>query len=224
MRRRRPTQVLHRQYQRRPKNRPRSDEFGRRDGHRVAMTRTTCTVLLAVLLGAGLAGCDSGPAGSAKPSASAAAGRQQLLALGQEWVQCLRDKGLTRMPDAELSQEGYIQFPAVNGYNWKDDFRKHQSIIDACQSIEDRYPPNAFRPHQQFSADDLRKLAEYAECVRQHGIPEFPDPNASGEFDLSGTSLANGIPGALREQAEEACHQVWDGDVRVTGDKGGAKK
>jgi hypothetical protein len=190
------------------------------------MTKKTATLLLTtVLLGAGIAGCDpGGSSASPNPSASASANRQQLLALAQEWVQCLRDKGLTRMPDAELSQDGYVQFPPQGGYNWKDDLRKHQSIIDACQSIEDRYPPNAFRPKQQFTADDLRKLAAYAECVRAHGLPDFPDPNAAGEFDLSGTSLANGIPGAKQDQADAACHQIWDGDIRITGGTNGGKK
>lgn len=188
------------------------------------MTRTKSTVLLCALLAAGLAGCDSGgSAAPPSPSAAAGANRQQLLALGQEWVQCLRDKGLTRMPDAELSQDGYLQFPAAGGYNWKDDLGDRRTIIEACQPIEDRYPPNAFRPRQQFSADDLRKLAAYAECVRKHGLPDFPDPNAAGEFDLSGTPLANGIPRQLREQAEAACHDIWSGDVRVTGGGKGKK-
>ncbi|WP_250032544.1 hypothetical protein [Paractinoplanes maris] len=188
------------------------------------MTRTKSTVLLCVLFVGGLAGCDAGgPAAPPDPSASAGVNRQQILALGQEWVQCLRDKGLTRMPDAELSPEGYLQFPPVAGYNWKDDLRTRRTVIEACQPIEDRYPPNAFRPRQQFSADDLRKLAAYAECVRKHGLPGFPDPNAAGEFDLTGTPLADGIPGPLREQAEAACHDIWSGDVRVTGGSGGKK-
>jgi len=188
------------------------------------MTKKKSAVILTVLVAAALAGCKGG---SASPTASASASRQQLLALGQQWVQCLRGHGLTRMPDAQLSQDGYLQFPPVSGYNWKEDLGKHRSIIDACQSIEDTYPPNAFRPRQQFTADDLHKLAEYAKCVRAHGIPAFPDPNAAGEFDLSGTSLANGIPGALRDQADQACHTIWSGDVRITGDsgaKGGGKK
>ncbi|BCJ39508.1 hypothetical protein GCM10010168_62440 [Actinoplanes ianthinogenes] len=176
-------------------------------------------MLIIAVLAAGLAGCDHGTP-SAAPSASS--NRQQLLALGQQWVQCLRDKGLTRMPDAELSQDGYLQFPAGD-YNWKDDLRKHQAIINACQSIEDSYPPNAFRPKEQFSADDLRKLAAYADCVRKHGIPDFPDPNAAGEFDVTGTSLANGIPGSLRDKADQACHTVWDGSVKITGGSGGKK-
>ncbi|WP_436531623.1 hypothetical protein [Actinoplanes sp. HUAS TT8] len=174
--------------------------------------------LLAVLL---VAGCHSGGSPTATPSPSA--NRQQLLALGQQWVQCLRDKGLTRMPDAGLSQDGYLEFAGDSGFNWKDELRKHQDIIAACQSIEDSYPPGAFRPKNQFSADDLRKLAEYAKCVREHGIPDFPDPNALGEFDLSGTSLAGGIPAKRHDQADAACHTVWSGEVRISGGGGGKK-
>jgi hypothetical protein len=185
------------------------------------MTKKTTVVMLAsVLMIGAAAGCRSASPAAPGPSASAPADRNQLLALGQEWVQCLRAKGLTRMPDAELTQDGYLQFPAQADYNWKDDLRKHRSIIDACQPIEDRYPPNAFRPRDQINADDLRKLAAFAECVRQHGLPDFPDPNAAGEFDVSGTSLAQGMPGPVREQAEAACSQIWNGDIRITGGSG----
>jgi hypothetical protein len=181
-------------------------------------------MLITALVAAGLAGCDAGgDTASSSPSATASADRQQLLALGQEWVRCLRGQGLTRMPDAELSQDGYLQFPAV-GYDWKRDLSKHPTMIDACRSIEDRYPPTAFRPKEQFTADDLRKLAEYAACVRQNGIPAFPDPNSKGEFDLAGTSLAHGIPGPLRDKADAACHHIWSGTVKVTGSDGGGKK
>jgi hypothetical protein len=175
-----------------------------------------------VLLAAGLAGCTAGGS-PATPDPSASADRRQLLALGQEWVQCLRGHGLTRMPDAQLSQDGYLQFAAQQDYEWKQDLGKHRSIIEACKSIEDRYPPNAFRPKQQFTADDLRKLAEYANCVRAHGIPDFPDPNQAGEFDLSGTPLAAGIPARLRDRADGACKSIWSGEIRISDSSGGKK-
>jgi hypothetical protein len=190
------------------------------------MTKTGSTVLLTtlligiVLLAAGLAGCSGAPS-AATPAASASAGRQALLALGQQWVRCLRSHGLTRMPDAQLTQDGYLEFPPAGGYNWKDDLRTHKSIIDACQSIEDSYPPNAFRPKDQVSADDLRKLAEYTKCVRAHGVPDFPDPDAAGAFDVTGTSLAHGAPPAMK-QADNACKSIWSGKVQMTG--GGGKK
>jgi hypothetical protein len=184
------------------------------------MTKKTPTVLLAVLVAAGLAGCGGGSSASPKPSASASASRQQLLALGQQWVQCLRSHGLTRMPDANLSQEGYLQFPPVGGYNWKEDLAKHKTIIDACQPIEDSYPPHAFRPKDQLSADDLRKLAEYAKCVRANGIPDFPDPDSTGTFNVTGTSVANGLPANLKNQVDQACRSIWSGEIKMNGGNG----
>ena len=181
-------------------------------------------MLLTALLAAGVAGCDTGGSGgSAGPSASASANSQQVLALGQEWVRCMRENGLTRMPDAQLSPEGYLQFPPQGGYEWKRDLAKHPGIIEACKSIEDRYPPSAFRPRQAVSAEDLRKLAEFAKCVRTNGLPEWPDPNAAGEFDLRGTSLANGISGRQSQALDEACKHIWSGDIKVR-DNGGGKK
>jgi len=188
------------------------------------MTRTKLTVLLAVLLGAGLAGCDAGgPTGSATPSAAPSANRQQLLALGQEWVQCMRSKGLTRMPDAQLTEDGYLNFPPQGGYNWKEYAGQHPDIIEACKSIEDKYPPNAFRPKHQLSAEDLRKLAEYAKCFRANGLPAWPDPDSDGSFDLEGTTLANGVPGQLMDKATQACSSIWSGKISVHGGPGGKK-
>ena len=31
-------------------------------------------------------------------------------------------------------------------------------------------------------------LARFAACIRAHGVPEFPDPNAQGMFDVGGSS------------------------------------
>ncbi|MBG0564077.1 hypothetical protein [Actinoplanes aureus] len=189
------------------------------------MTRTGSTLLITAILAAGAAGCGSigSRAGSPDPSPSASADRQQLLALGQEWVKCMRDKGMTRMPDAQLTPDGYLTFPMADGYDWKGDLRNHPGVIEACKPIEDRYPPNAFRPKDEITADDLRKLAEYAKCVRQNGIPEFPDPNKDGEFDLEGTSLENGIPQAKIDVADQACKHIWDGRIKVISPDGGKK-
>ncbi|NMO56864.1 hypothetical protein HH310_37540 [Actinoplanes sp. TBRC 11911] len=168
---------------------------------------------------AAMPGCDPG---SPAATPRATPNRQQLLALGQEWVQCLRGKGLTRMPDAELTPDGYLSFPPADGYNWKEDLSKRKSIIDACKSIEDRYPADAFRPKAQLSADDLRKLGEYAKCARAHGVPDFPDPKQDGSFDLTGTSVANGANPALTDKVHQACKSIWSGKISISG--GGGKK
>ena len=189
------------------------------------MTRTKSTLFLTILLGAGLAGCHAGQAsGTPTPSASVSVSRQQLLALGQEWVQCMRGKGLTRMPDAQLTEDGYLTFPPQDGFNWKEYAGRHQDIITACKPIEDRYPANAFRPRDEVSADDLHKLAAYAECFRANGLPAWPDPDAGGSFDLSGTSLAGGVPQQSMDKATEACRSIWSGKISIKNGPGGGKK
>ena len=41
------------------------------------------------------------------------------------------------------------------------------------------------------------KAVKFAECIRQHGVPHFPDPNAKGEFvfgiDVSETVWRNAV-------------------------------
>jgi len=135
----------------------------------------------------------------------------------------MRGKGLTRMPDAQLTEDGYLSFPAERDYNWKEDAGKHLDVIEACKPIEDRYPPNAFRPREQLSAEDLRKLAEYAKCLRANGLPAWPDPDSDGSFNLSGTPLADDIPKALMDKATQACSSVWSGKVNVHGGQGDGK-
>jgi hypothetical protein len=189
------------------------------------MTRTTSTVLVTALLAVGIAGCDSGsPARSTAPSASASASRQQVLALGQEWVRCMRAHGVTRMPDAQLTPEGYLSYPPQGGYEWKSDLRNHPGVIEACKSIEDRFPPSALRPRQAITAADLRKLTAFAKCAREHGLPEWPDPDANGEFDLRGTSMAHGISGRQSTALDGACKKFWDGELKVRDANGGKKK
>ncbi len=100
---------------------------------------------------------------------------------------------------------------------------KHPEIIEACKSIEDRYPPNAFRPKEQLSAEDLRKLAEYAKCFREHGLPAFPDPDSDGSFDFTGTTLANGVPKQLMDKATKPASSIWGGKITVNGGPGGKK-
>ena len=33
-------------------------------------------------------------------------------------------------------------------------------------------------------ATDQDKAVKFAECIRAHGVPDFPDPDAKGDFDL----------------------------------------
>lgn len=178
--------------------------------------------LSAALLAVALAGCGGGPA-SPRPSASSALTDQQIAAVGRQYSQCLREHGLPRFPDPVVT-DGHLGLgPVSGGYNPKMDLAAHPQARAACLPIIDRLPASVTR-HQAPSAADLQKLRAYAKCVREHGVPEFPDPDQDGAFKIIGTRLANEDPAIRLQPAQEACKGFWSGSVRIDGPGKGGKK
>jgi hypothetical protein len=66
------------------------------------------------------------------------------------------------------------------------------------------------------TAADVAKMRQYAQCMRQHGISDFPDPRADGVFDLAGTSLANDPKSQRMRDANDACQQYQTGNMHMT--------
>jgi len=59
----------------------------------------------------------------------------------------------------------------------------------------------------------------YADCMRSHGVPDFPDPNGQGEFQLH-TALENGHPTAGGDLAPNS--PAFQGGERACGSFGAA--
>jgi len=60
-------------------------------------------------------------------------------------------------------------------------------------------------------ATRVQAALAYARCMRSHGVPDFPDPDSNGNFDLGnnqqrGRSAGNG--GASASQVERAANQI----------------
>jgi hypothetical protein len=53
------------------------------------------------------------------------------------------------------------------------------------------------------SATDQDKAVKFAECVREHGVPHFPDPDAKGEFNF-GVDVSP----AVWRKAVDACNDL----------------
>jgi len=63
------------------------------------------------------------------------------------------------------------------------------------------------RPANGSSSDNGSPLA-YARCMRAHGVPDFPDPNAQGGFTLQGGPNSNlGPDSPAFQQANENCQR-----------------
>jgi hypothetical protein len=176
------------------------------------MTRISATSALlgALLLAAGLtlAGCGTtGAHAAASPSPSV--GDAQILAIGRQYSQCVRDHGVAGFPDPVVNN-GQMSWPtAAGGLNPKQMVQDNPQAEQACRTILDRLPASAQRG-QAVTAADLQKLRQFAQCIRQNGIPEWPDPKSDGSFPVSGTPLAAEGKSPRMIAAIQACQQYWD--------------
>lgn len=164
---------------------------------------------LAVLIGviaATLTACSSGRAtsqvaaavGAAHTSATTApAGTTQLVHTA---AQCLRDHGIPNFPDPVLDAHGGLQvddqllksLPAAVALAAENACKTQ---IDAAQAAAGTARPAA-------TPQELQQATTFAHCMRQHGWPRFPDPDASGRFEL--TNPADG-PSSKRDPSFQAC-------------------
>jgi hypothetical protein len=176
-------------------------------------SRHLLTVAALAVLAGGLAACSSG--GPAAPSAAPAAAtrsagtnlEQQALAVGRRFGQCGRDHGFPDFPDPVIDR-GKLGYP--NAPQETRDQERQVLAIPECKAIlgeTPQLPDNRPAP----SAADLRKLRDFAHCMREHGIPEWPDPKSDGTFPILGTPIQTEAKKSQRFlTATEACRQYWD--------------
>ncbi len=172
-----------------------------------------CGVALALAVPLALSGCGGGQRPRASASASAAAlSSDQILALGRQYSQCVRQHGVPNFPDL-IVNDGYLALPP-GGDQAKRALGDNKAAQDACRSIISRVPDRP-RSGKPTGPQDMRALLAFAQCVRQHGVPQWPDPKADGTFPLHGTSLEAEGKSARVVAAFQACRQY--GIDRING-------
>lgn len=163
------------------------------------------TVLM--VLAGGPAACSSGPKGSAGPFPSASIDVQRILEIGRRFAQCARDHGYPGFADPQFNGDR-LEYPATDP-GLKDQLAEIAKIPE-CKALSDQLPGARSSPPPIPSAADLAKLNEFAKCVREHGIPDWPDPKADGTFPISGTPLENEGNSERFMAAVDACRQHYD--------------
>jgi hypothetical protein len=148
------------------------------------------------LLLAGLAGCTS----SRGSAAATATTGLDAATVWHQLVQCARSHGMPNLPDPQIDSNGQAHFPDGTP-------KAPQSVQRACQSIYDRLPASA-RGEAGRPPTDLQGLLRFAGCMRQHGVPDFPDPRADGTFPIAGTSLAREGKSPRIIRAMQACDRL----------------
>jgi hypothetical protein len=157
-------------------------------------------VALAVtgVLAAGCSGGSVGPglAGASSASASASAtvsGETEAL----EYAACMRSHGVPNFPDPTI-QNGSVGFSITAGDGVDQNSPQYQSARQACASLRGGGTANS-------GSGNLAKDLKFAQCMRSHGVPDFPDPNKNGGF--SGTSTVNPSSPTF-QKAQSTCMQL----------------
>lgn len=164
------------------------------------------TALLAATAGIILltAGCGGGkPADAASASASASPTSPAEMAL--EYAQCIREHGVPKYPDPTVNGNSIGSGDNVNALGVS------QSVLQAAQNACQKLSPQNFVPAGADTAQNIAQGRTYAECIRTHGVPDFPDPSSDGKFDVP-TSI--NVQGPAYTAASKACqsvrpHSLW---------------
>lgn len=149
---------------------------------------------LAALAMVGLisAGCANAPAATSTGDSTATHDK------AVRFAECMRDNGVTEFPDPDAS--GTFKYGIKAGSSLDPSTAAWKRAIAACKDLE---PPGALGGGQ-LSAQELRARLEFAQCMRDHGVTDFPDPAPDGPLiDVRG---ARSIPGF--QAAVDTCRDL----------------
>jgi hypothetical protein len=106
--------------------------------------------------------------------APAATGSGSNVAQAVKFAQCMRANGVPDFPDPDASGTLTID-GVVNGSSLDPNSATFQQAISACKDLE----PAGFMGHTR-SAQQQEAALKFAQCMRDNGVPDFPDPTADG--------------------------------------------
>ncbi len=143
-------------------------------------------VALPGLIGAGCGSSASSETGAANSTGNATGANGS--ASGQEkavkFAECMRANGVPHFPD-----------PSAKGdFNFGVDVSKavFGKAVNACKALE---PPGALSAKR--TAKQQSASLRFAECVREHGVKDFPDP-ANGQPLIDTTEIpSSNKPGGM---------------------------
>ncbi|HXR22997.1 MAG TPA: hypothetical protein VN786_10605 [Acidimicrobiales bacterium] len=122
-----------------------------------------------------------------------------------KYAECMRAHGLSNFPDPVPAQGGGFAFRVGPGLNPRSPTPQFQSATKACQ--KDVPPSIANLTPAMMAANALK----YSECMRSHGEPDFPEPNAQGLIKITNPTGVMGPHSPQFQRAEKACQSLDNG-------------
>jgi hypothetical protein len=163
--------------------------------------RTTRIVTLGLLLTLAAASCGKPAAGDqvasagGTPAASASTQATRDEDAPLKFSQCMREQGMAWFPDPEPGGGGLqIKVPAGTSKE------KMDAAMAACKQWA---PDGGERGHMDPEA--LEQARKMAQCMRDNGVKNFPDPDAEGNIHVDGDKVGIGPGDPTFDKADELC-------------------
>jgi hypothetical protein len=156
-----------------------------RPGRRRPLPARRTAAIIAALAGVAClaAACSSSPASPAGKSSPGDAGAQALA-----YSKCMRSHGVHDFPDPTIHGNSIgLSLHGSSGSNLNPGSPVFKAASQACKSLA---PPGLSGPQQQ-TAQELATDVKFADCMRSHGYPGFPDPDGRGVFNVPGSINTN---------------------------------
>jgi hypothetical protein len=153
-------------------------------------------IAMAVLISA----CgSSAPAGSGGADNSAANAQKAV-----KFAECMRSNGVSDFPDPGASGSFTID-GIVNGSSLDPNAPAFKQALSACRDLE----PAGFMGSKR-SAQQQDAALEFAQCIRENGVTDFPDPTPNGPLVDTNRVPSAAEPGGMSalQAAMQKCRDV----------------
>jgi hypothetical protein len=160
---------------------------------------------LIAMIGAGCGGSDSSGAGN-----TTAANQEKAV----KFAECMREHGVHQFPDPDAS--GHLTVDGViNGSSIDPDSPTWNQAMDACKDLQ----PPGFTGGGERSSSQQEAALQFAQCIRENGVPDFPDP-APGQplvdtNRIPSSNTANGM--SILNAAMQKCGRSHAGELGLQG-------
>jgi hypothetical protein len=164
------------------------------------MSRSLRLIPLPALAAIALAACGSSNHASV-PSLGGGSGSQAStpgsLAAARAAVACARKHGMPGIPDPVVGANGQVTFPGGAPTPTPAVQSACAAQIRAATAFSSTLP--------NVSTSDMQALLRWAACIRTHGLPRWPDPNAQGVFHVKSADAGTLV---TSKRAEAACQSL----------------
>jgi hypothetical protein len=170
----------------------------------VTSTRLRPLAALAMVAVIG-AGCSNAPAETDTGDSTTTTRREKAV----KFSECMRDHGVSQFPDPDASGELTID-GVLNGSTLDSDSPAWKTAIATCKDLQ----PPGFTGKGRRSAEQQEAALEFAQCIRDNGVKDFPDP-------INGQPLVNTnrIPSAATDSGMTILNAAMQtcGDLAAAG-------